>query len=260
MNRQLFLSPGFINHVARGEIEVVRGFLDSEGYVNAKDTNGKTMLEVACGSMICSFFYCRSNPTYSEFSGIKFLRVEMRQLKNSHAKKKMDPSSPLSLCEIGAPAWQVMRSLSSHGTEERNVNGQTPLMVAARNGRKNVCEILIKAGAKIHQRDNFQRTALLLACCGGHGDVICFLLWKGASIEDTDYEGKNCAQLLDYDSKDASFKLDPYAVLYSHLVRTLWIRKRWILLCGRYSPKSRFYKETFPLDMFKIIYKLLVFE
>lgn len=58
----------------------------------------------------------------------------------------------------------------------------TPLMWAARRGELDTVQVLIKAGADIHQRNGFSYTALEIAKKFQHDDVVNFLISAGAKF------------------------------------------------------------------------------
>ncbi|XP_067650463.1 ankyrin repeat domain-containing protein 50-like [Haliotis asinina] len=51
-------------------------------------------------------------------------------------------------------------------------NGRTPLMVAAKKGRKEVVDFLMSVGASVSQADDEGNTILDWACKGGHVDIV----------------------------------------------------------------------------------------
>jgi len=67
-----------------------------------------------------------------------------------------------------------------------NVQGKrgenTPLILAAEHGFKNVVEQLFKKGAKIDQRNSSKKTALLKALEKKHEDIAMLLIEKGADV------------------------------------------------------------------------------
>jgi len=88
----------------------------------------------------------------------------------------------------GGDAAAVGRTANPQNVNERGEDGLTPLMVAARLGRRDVVEALIAAGADVQARDELGLTPLFHAChdpqadCG-HPDVVEALLAAGADRE-----------------------------------------------------------------------------
>jgi ankyrin repeat protein len=70
-----------------------------------------------------------------------------------------------------------VNSKNKYGTGE-----ETPLIAAARNGHKIVCELLIAMEADVNAKDTRSRTALMRAAKYGHLDVVRLLIENGAEI------------------------------------------------------------------------------
>nr|XP_020652289.1 kinase D-interacting substrate of 220 kDa isoform X2 [Pogona vitticeps] len=73
--------------------------------------------------------------------------------------------------------------------DERNENGQTPLMVAAEQGNLEIVEELIKKGANCNLEDSDNWTALISAAKEGHAAVVAELLSCNVNIEHRDMGG-----------------------------------------------------------------------
>jgi Ankyrin repeats (3 copies)/Ankyrin repeat len=69
-------------------------------------------------------------------------------------------------------------------------DGQTPLLMAAAHGHKDVAELLLSDRAVVNEVDKGGRTSLHLAAAGGYEDVAELLLAHHADIDATDFEGK----------------------------------------------------------------------
>jgi len=65
-----------------------------------------------------------------------------------------------------------------------NEEGQTPFLLASRNGHAAVCLALLNAGADIRARDGELRNALHLSATGGHLEVVQMLLIRAKSLLD----------------------------------------------------------------------------
>jgi ankyrin repeat protein len=79
-------------------------------------------------------------------------------------------------------------SVSGNTVSARNVSsrkiieGRTPLQLAAKNGHKEMAELLIAKGANVNMRDNYGSTALHWAAANNHKTVAEVLVSKGAEI------------------------------------------------------------------------------
>ena len=67
--------------------------------------------------------------------------------------------------------------------DQRDCDGNTPLMFAAFYGNKSIVEYLITHGANIKARNNIGSTAVGEACKGGYLDIAKLLISNGASFD-----------------------------------------------------------------------------
>uniref|UniRef100_A0A672JKW4 Euchromatic histone-lysine N-methyltransferase 1b n=1 Tax=Salarias fasciatus TaxID=181472 RepID=A0A672JKW4_SALFA len=74
-------------------------------------------------------------------------------------------------------------------------NKRTPLHAAAESGHKDICHMLVQAGANLDMCDEDQRTPLMEACENNHMEVVLYLLRAGASATHKDVEGFTCLHL-----------------------------------------------------------------
>jgi len=73
--------------------------------------------------------------------------------------------------------------VSLHGDGEQVGDNNTyPLLIAAKEGYKDIVELLLNGGAEINIKGLFEETALHLASRNGHKDVVKLLIAKGAKI------------------------------------------------------------------------------
>ena len=70
-----------------------------------------------------------------------------------------------------------------------DINGSTPLFMAAQNGHLEVLKLLIEQEASIDQIDTDRWTPLLVAVANGHLEVVKLLIEKGASIHQIRTDG-----------------------------------------------------------------------
>ena len=66
--------------------------------------------------------------------------------------------------------------------DARNVNGASPLVLAAQAGHLPAATLLLDSKCNINAADELGLTALLAATIGGHAEVVAMLLARGASI------------------------------------------------------------------------------
>ncbi|HEV2601500.1 MAG TPA: ankyrin repeat domain-containing protein [Candidatus Babeliales bacterium] len=71
----------------------------------------------------------------------------------------------------------------------KDMFGDTPLIVATKEHKANVVQLLLKAGADINAFDRYKQTALMYAAKLGYGDVLQVLLKAGANKELGDENG-----------------------------------------------------------------------
>ncbi|XP_074546297.1 histone-lysine N-methyltransferase EHMT1 isoform X2 [Halichoeres trimaculatus] len=74
-------------------------------------------------------------------------------------------------------------------------NKRTPLHAAAEGGYKEICHMLVQAGANLDICDDDQRTPLMEACENNHMETVSYLLRAGASATHKDVEGFTCLHL-----------------------------------------------------------------
>ncbi|XP_067294978.1 histone-lysine N-methyltransferase EHMT1a isoform X3 [Pseudorasbora parva] len=72
---------------------------------------------------------------------------------------------------------------------------KTSLHCAAEEGHKEICHILVQAGANLDMCDVEQRTPLMYACENNHLETVKYLLKAGASTGHKDMRGSTCLHL-----------------------------------------------------------------
>ena len=80
--------------------------------------------------------------------------------------------------------YKVIKILSKNraGLNERDLYGETPLLIASCNGYVEIVNILLEYGAHPDIADPLERTPLYAACYFGHVEVVRTLLDKGADV------------------------------------------------------------------------------
>ncbi|KAK1792234.1 hypothetical protein P4O66_012181, partial [Electrophorus voltai] len=72
----------------------------------------------------------------------------------------------------------------------------TPLHAAAAAGHRDVCHILVQAGANLDMADEQQRTPMMEACENNRGETVEYLLKAGATIAHRDTRGSTCLHVV----------------------------------------------------------------
>src|SRR5690606_26408862 len=81
---------------------------------------------------------------------------------------------------------ELVRLLLEAGADPEiaNADGQTPLMLAARDGVAEIAELLLEHGASVDPVEQWRgQSALIWAAARGHGAVTRLLIGHGADIE-----------------------------------------------------------------------------
>ena len=79
----------------------------------------------------------------------------------------------------------------STNVNEKDRNGQFPLLIATFSASDDIVKILLDADANIDQTDNNGYTALYIASINGYEDLVKILLGRGANWMIEDKDGKN---------------------------------------------------------------------
>ena len=86
----------------------------------------------------------------------------------------------------------------------RTSEGDTLLMLAARQGHKTTTELLIARGADPDQQNHQQRTPLMEAAIADHGELVSTLLSAGANAGLADGDGQTALALARSAGADAA--------------------------------------------------------
>jgi ankyrin repeat protein len=73
---------------------------------------------------------------------------------------------------------------------DRDTIDQTPLIIAAQNGCKDIVKMLLDAGANIEHKNDQGENALISAAQEGHIDTVKLLLYAGADINQSNADGE----------------------------------------------------------------------
>jgi ankyrin repeat protein len=95
---------------------------------------------------------------------------------------------------------KIIRDLLDKGIDpdtKSDIDGRTPLLMAALLGREEVVDMLLETNAVDIKTKEFEfgRTTLMYAAEQGHIEVVRLLLEKGADISVTDAQGKTAFTL-----------------------------------------------------------------
>merc|ERR1711988_300270 len=74
----------------------------------------------------------------------------------------------------------------------RDSNGYTPLMVAAQNGLKRIIKIVMRYNCDLNAQNHRGHTACHLATMYDHGDLMEYMVSKGARDDILNEQGKTC--------------------------------------------------------------------
>jgi ankyrin repeat protein len=81
--------------------------------------------------------------------------------------------------------------------EARDEEGRTALMIAARNGRTDICAMLLAKGADIESGGVYYGwTPLMWAAWGKNTETCAFLIEKGANVNATNKYGRNALMII----------------------------------------------------------------
>ncbi len=90
-------------------------------------------------------------------------------------------------------SWSSIFTSFANGSSARNMTGETELITSSREGSLLMVKDLIKNGSKIHGEindgDNSAKSALWMASCYGHVEIVNELINAGANIEMEDKDG-----------------------------------------------------------------------
>ncbi|KAG0074404.1 hypothetical protein BGZ92_003402, partial [Podila epicladia] len=89
-----------------------------------------------------------------------------------------------------------------------NEEAITPLIIASYNGFASICRLLVTLGhVDVNQKDNTQKSALLLASYAGHVEIMSELIEHGAALDALDQYGWSSLMLAAYAGKLEACKL-----------------------------------------------------
>jgi ankyrin repeat protein len=92
-------------------------------------------------------------------------------------------------------AFLLENGANINDKEVRDTIDQTPLIVAADGGCKDIVEMLLEAGANIEHRNDQGETALIAAAQNGHKEIVQMLLDAGANVNQENADGETALDL-----------------------------------------------------------------
>ncbi|KAI9237577.1 MAG: ankyrin repeat-containing domain protein, partial [Podila humilis] len=102
--------------------------------------------------------------------------------------------------------------ISIHSTSCVAQEAITPLIIASYNGFASICRLLVTLGhVNVNQKDNTQKSALLLASYAGHVEIMAELIEHGAALDALDQYGWSSLMLAAY-----AGRLDACKLLLEH--------------------------------------------
>ncbi|MFK7858736.1 MAG: ankyrin repeat domain-containing protein [Granulosicoccus sp.] len=118
-------------------------------------------------------------------------RAVLEQLRPSCAYQPATGASQLMNAIANGDLANVNTLIAEGVSPDTVVNGNTPLMLAAKKGDSDVVDSLLAAGAKIDNPalSSERRTPLMVAITSNNPEVVALLLSKGASVTRQDYRG-----------------------------------------------------------------------
>jgi len=101
---------------------------------------------------------------------------------------------------------EIFKNLKELSIEEKN----KILINAAANGRKDIVELLVKAGADVNAKDKHERSALMISVWNDRKDIIKLLLNAGADVNVQDKNKWNVFMFTKHKDKDVVELLKRY--------------------------------------------------
>ena len=118
-----------------------------------------------------------------------------RHQEGAGRRRRRQPPGRLGVTPLAAAALQgkvdVIEVLVAAGADvdDPDQTGTTPLMVAAAQGHTPAVEALIRRGANPNVQDRTGMTPLMAAASSGRADMVTFLIDKGADVNARDKQG-----------------------------------------------------------------------
>ena len=110
--------------------------------------------------------------------------------------KDVDGQTPLHVA-ARVDHVEMAKLLLAHGANvnEKDTQGKTPLFAAARKGSREMVELLVAHGADINARNNDGWTPLHLVACFAQEAAVELLIGKGADVNAKDKSGRTAREV-----------------------------------------------------------------
>ncbi|KAI5088441.1 histone-lysine N-methyltransferase, H3 lysine-9 specific 5 isoform X1, partial [Silurus meridionalis] len=130
---------------------------------------------------------------------VESLETVLEALEDGKYKRSKLPPKQLFFSAKRGELQQVMHMLvegTDPNLQMESERRRTPLHAAAAEGYKEICHILVQAGANLDTCDDQQRTPLMDACENNHMETVEYLLKAGASTSHKDIRGSTCLHMV----------------------------------------------------------------
>ena len=116
-------------------------------------------------------------------------------------ERNADNNSPLHIC-CAKGSLNVLQHFQQAKTldfkESKGKNGDSCVLLAARNGHLETVKWLLENGCSTNERNEYGNTCLLLACSNGQLETLKWLIDNGCSINERNNENYSCLLLAAY--------------------------------------------------------------
>ncbi|XP_017307615.1 histone-lysine N-methyltransferase EHMT1a [Ictalurus punctatus] len=130
---------------------------------------------------------------------VESLETVLEALEDGKYKSSKLPPKQLFFSAKRGELQQVMHMLvegTDPNLQMESERRRTPLHAAAAEGHKEICHILVQAGANLDTCDDQQRTPLMDACENNHIETVEYFLKAGASASHKDIRGSTCLHMV----------------------------------------------------------------
>lgn len=197
-----------------GQLTILYNFPDLKNNINTKDNEGKTLLHYALAPRVIEYLATRGADIDAKDNKGKTTLHYAAEMGDTEVVKAllqppMNEVEPLELAYYNyddPPEEEISQPQPEPKYKEADINladneGKTALHYAAEQGKQNVAECLISAGADINAEDKEGKTAINYAIEKDQPKLVKYLLEEGAAVDSK--------ALLDYSlTKDDSYMME----------------------------------------------------